>query len=656
MLVNIRENFNKVYENIFSAQDSSVVKAMLLGEKKELDKDIRRMYQLNGIAHILAISGVHIAIIGMSLYRKLRKKTGSYVVAGIVTIAVMILYGIMTGSGSSTERAIIMMAVTLIGNALGRTTDMLTSAGIASVILAAFQPAIVMDTGFQLSFAAVLSIAIIYSVLNELADHIKKSQFIRNINLSGKINVKISNANRNNADKSKDENSNNTFHNTVTLQNILKGIQQSFFISISVSMGTLPIIVYNYYQFPLYSVFLNLLVVPLVSVILCCSIFCGIAGMINIYAGSVCAVPVTVILRFYELLCNICGKLPYYNVNVGHISATMVVIYYGTLMCVLGVIYICILRPENNGSNKEIFNSHGKRKLCERTAIIFSILIILSVGAAVEYILYDKNFKVAFLDVGQGDGILIRTTAGTNIMIDGGSTDNSSVGEYVIAPAIRYYAMAKLDYVIVTHPDQDHISGLTYLLTTENTGITIENMVLPELEDMESFQELIALAQEKNINIIYISAGDELKETGENGCILTCINPWKDTDITEGNDLSTVMKLSCYDVNILFTGDMGEDGEEELINRVEMPDIDCDILKVGHHGSKYGSTTEFLNLVTPDVSIISCGKNNIYGHPAPATLERLAACSSDIYTTPECGALIVDIYPEGVYTIREVNE
>jgi competence protein ComEC len=579
-LYNIRKKFSRIYNIIFSDSDSSIIEAMLLGEKRGIDRDIKRMYQINGIAHILAISGVHIAIIGMGIYKFLRKKSGSYLISGIVTIFLIIMYGMLTGMASSTGRAVIMLIILLIGNAIGRSSDMLTSAGIASVILAVINPYIIMDAGFQLSFAAVLGIALIYPVLEEIC-HLGDNHIV------------------------------------------LKKLRQSVFISLSVSLATLPFIIYYYYQFPLYVVLLNLIVIPLVSVILICSILSGITGMLSLTIGGICAVPVKGILAFYRLLCSLWSRLPCYNINTGHISIKMVVVYY----ILLGTVLIFLIIWNRKGMN--------------RAAVIISTFILCS-GAVYVYMEHDTGFKIIFLDVGQGDGILIRTEAGTNIMIDGGSSSNDSVGEYVIAPAIRYYGMGNIDYAIVTHPDTDHISGLKYLLETDYTGVNIKNLVISKVADMTAYQELIALAEYNNINIIYVNAGDSFVEADKtSGCRLEVISPARDTLLTDENELSTVISFTYKNISALFTGDLGEAGEKELLGLNKL--FKSNILKVGHHGSKYSTSEEFIEMVSPDISVISCGKYNSYGHPASETLERLDSVNSDVYITMDSGAVIISM-------------
>ncbi len=572
-LRNIRKQIQEVYDTVFTETEASIVKAMLLGVKENMDKETKRLYQLNGIAHVLAISGVHIAIIGMWVYKRLRKILGSYWISGILAIILVVLYGIMTGLASSTARAVAMLAINLVGNALGRSSDMMTSAGITCIIMAFINPFIVLDAGFQLSFAAVLGIAIVNPALKDI------------FGKGGKL-------------------------------------RQAIFVSLSATVGTLPIIIYNYYQFPLYSIFLNLIVVPLVSVIIFASLVTGLVGLINITLASYCAVPVKVILALYEKLCTLMEKIPYYNINTGHISVAMIFAYYAFVLLLLLMLF-------------------RYRKWFIKVACF----LLLAGGIYMAYLNLDTSFKVVFLDVGQGDGILVKTESGTNILIDGGSSSNSSLGEYVLMPAIKYYGMCDLDYVFVSHGDSDHISGIEYLLEALHTGITIKNLVVPLYGDMDALDDLIIAASDYGANIIYMDAGDTFSDG--DGFVLTALYPDKYLEYTDANNSSLMLKIEYGGYSFLFTGDAGSEEEEAGI-LLEDVDISADVLKVGHHGSKYSSSEEFLAAVSPTVAVISVGANNSYGHPTEEALSRLADVGATIYRTDTMGAVIFGLTDMGL--------
>lgn len=694
-LQGIKERVASVYDQTFEPKAASVLSAMVLGDKRGLDRDTRNMYQLNGIAHILAISGLHIAILGMTLFEWLRKRTGSYRISGCVAMIVVVFYGIMTGLSGSTSRAVIMMGLVMIGKAKGRSADLLTSAGIASICMAVWNPYVIRDAGFQLSFAAVAGLAVIHPV------------YVQTFGKKGRL-------------------------------------RQAFGVSLSSSLATLPICVFYYYQFPLYGILLNLLVVPLVSCLLMSALVTAGCGIISIKAAELAGIPAHFILILYERLCGLSEKIPFSSINVGHITVRMVLVYYlglgvvlFILRCYAGEKNSSQSTDENNSAgeevNKSIRNNLAGRKLekpmtnspsdkdlakpsrskslgrnlakpvrkksgrCGR--YLYGIILVILLTALYEYANLDRSFVTVFLDVGQGDGILIRTEQGTSILIDGGSTSNQRVGEYVLLPAIRYYGMSELDYVFVTHGDADHISGIEYLLNAEHIGVRIRNLVLAKYGDRQGLANIETLAKEKNINVIYMEAGDKIREKLNSdmaGLTLECLYPSERTleakqvvkrdsdsiaeakqvaereaagitddkkiaigldnaitanvpgdEVTgsgpDANDLSIVL-LAKYDGRkILFTGDAGSMVEKRLILEKNLLLSETDVLKVGHHGSRSASSEVFLQTIKPQYAIISCGKKNHYGHPHEETLMQLQTIGARVYRTDQCGAIILHI-------------
>ena len=613
-------------------------------------------------------TGLHIAILGMTLFEWLRKRTGSYRISGCVAMIVVVFYGIMTGLSGSTSRAVIMMGLVMIGKAKGRSADLLTSAGIASIGMAVWNPYVIRDAGFQLSFAAVAGLAVIHPV------------YVQTFGKKGKL-------------------------------------RQAFGVSLSSSLATLPICVFYYYQFPLYGILLNLLVVPLVSCLLMSALVTAGCGIISIKAAELAGIPAHFILILYERLCGLSEKIPFSSINVGHISVRMVLVYYlglgvvlFILRCYAGEKNSSQSTDENNSAGEEVNKSMRKslgrdltkpvRKKSGRCGrYLYGIILVILLTALYEYANLDRSFVTVFLDVGQGDGILIRTEQGTSILIDGGSTSNQRVGEYVLLPAIRYYGMSELDYVFVTHGDADHISGIEYLLNAEHIGVRIRNLVLAKYGDRQGLANIETLAKEKNINVVYMEAGDKIQEKQNPdmaGLTLECLYPsgstleakqvvereadsiaeakqvaereasgitddkkiaiGLDNAITanvpgeeatgsglDANDLSMVL-LAKYDGRkILFTGDAGSMVEKRLILEKSILLSETDALKVGHHGSHSASSKGFLQMTKPQYAIISCGKKNHYGHPHEETLMQLQTIGARVYRTDQCGAIILHI-------------
>ncbi|MBO5261124.1 MAG: DNA internalization-related competence protein ComEC/Rec2 [Coprococcus sp.] len=590
LLYRVRRYAGSIIDSSFDESDASVIRAMLLGEKSGIDKDTKNLFQINGIAHILAISGMHIAILGMALYKILRRLTGANIPSGISAIVIIVLYGVMTGMASATCRAVIMMSIAIVGRIIGRSPDMLTSAGVAFVIQCAASPLIILDAGFLLSFSAVMGLAVIKPLIEAVYN--PKSKIVKTL-----------------------------------------------IVNISVTVATTPLIVYYYYQIPLYSIILNIIIVPFVSLILYLCIILVAAGVVSSFAAELFGMPVSFILYFYRLVCKLFYRLPYSNVNVGHIASHTVAAYY------LIVILVLVFAGRIAGMFRD-YRAHQETR-CRLQLVVYIILTacLLGVGTVYLYNQTDRDFKVVFMDVGQGDGILVSSGKGTNILIDGGSSSVGKVGEYVMQPVLKYYGCSHIDYAFVTHGDEDHISGIRYLLESDNTGIYIDNLVLPRGVNSEKLDELVLAANKKEVNIMYFSAGDYVKSKS---FAVESLNPSDTERELNENDLSQVLMLEHQDVRMLFTGDLGIEGERAVMN--SSFDIHANVLKVGHHGSKYSSGKDFLAAVNPDIAIISAGADNMYGHPHDETLERLEEAGAGVIRTDESGAIEIRVIEDKLQT------
>ena len=363
-------------------------------------------------------------------------------------------------------------------------------------------------------------------------------------------------------------------------------------------------------------------------------------------------------------------QLPGACINIGHIPVKLVVGYYIALL--ISLYFMTRMRADRGDrtegkqtrkivkkSKWQVRRNQAVEEKCDQQTIkerkhrkirygiaeIFAVLIFCIYAGSV----LDRPFTVAFLDVGQGDGILIRTEQGTNIMIDCGSSDNKTVGEYVLLPALRYYGMAELDYVFITHGDKDHISGLQELYELEHTGIRIRNLVVAEYGDREGLLELINQAEQHGTEVLYMDAGSIFSEpeAGASGIFrIACIYPGESDVHTDANEASLVLQASVGSFRLLFTGDAGETAEQQMTETGRLDAVD--VLKTGHHGSRYATSESFLQYIKPQYAVISCGKKNRYGHPHKETLERLQAAGAEVYRTDRCGAVILQIQTEKI--------
>lgn len=632
-LYGIKNRCTKIIDNSFDSESAGIVKAMLVADKSTLDKNIKKLYSENGIAHIMAISGVHVAIIGMTLYGFLRKLRIGRLISGTFSIAIIILYGIMTGMSSSTERAVIMLILSIAAEYFGRKTDAPTSMGFAMIIMVLGNPYVILDAGFQLSFAAITGVTVVAPQLRKLLRMFKR--FI----------------------KEADEKKKQKHKKIMSLRKMIIKLIDALVVGIASFITTTPVIIYYYYQFPPYSIFINLIVIPLVSLIVGGSILVVLTGLFFTGAAVVMTYPVRLILFGYKYLCIFASGLPGASVLVGHISIGMVFVYY------LSVILIfAILRMIRIGKTER-----------EGPILYLMLAAVLFLTVVYEVYSYDKSLKIVYMDVGQGDGVLLRTSGHGGILIDGGSSSNKRVGEYVMVPVLKYYGVSEVEYAFVSHGDVDHVSGLEYLLNEEQSGVHVVNLVLPEYGDQDALQELKSEATANNVNIIYMKPGDNITYNHQHAETINieCLYPDEEAGqgVLDTNNLSMILKTTItWDVreadienlnkssdsdaslSLLFVGDAGIAAEKRLIELYgknslgEISDsIACDILKVGHHGSRNSSGSDFLKRVSAMYGIISCGKDNRYGHPHAETLERLKMADTKYMTTKEHGAIILSI-------------
>lgn len=267
--------------------------------------------------------------------------------------------------------------------------------------------------------------------------------------------------------------------------------------------------------------------------------------------------------------------------------------------------------------------------------ILFSlILIIISFLSGCGK---NPHLEVHIIDVGQGDSILIQTPNTRNILVDGGTDDS----EHIVKSYLKKQNIKYLDYIIATHPDSDHIGGLDSIVK----NFQVKSIYMSEQStDSLAYKNLLAACSDKNISINYLYKGDILNI--EDSIDLLVLNP---SFIQNENNLnSIVFKLNFKNKSFLFTGDAELSNENDIIASFQLEDVD--FLKVAHHGSSSSTSMNFLNEITPDVAVISCGYKNQYGHPHRSTLDNLLNSDVITYRTDLSGDMVFYSDGETIYT------
>lgn len=608
-LKTFKEQLKTVYQTICTEKDYGIFCAVLLGEKQDLDAEIKSLYEENGISHILAISGLHISLIGMGLYHFLRKWFGflpSQIVAGLVMAA----YVVMTGAGVSTVRAYLMFLFLLTAAVLGRTYDIAVAAGWIALILLFRNPYLIYYAGFLLSFGAIVGIGVVGTILNEYVG------------------------------------SQNT---------VLKAIISSM----SVIWVTLPLTSYFFFTYATWSIVLNLLVIPCMTLVMISGITGGLLGLCFPVVGILGIGIGHYILCFYEKICLLAERLPNHQILIGCPKWWQIGIYYG----IVGSVCVwcnwqygqrSLEKAGNNRRREEIFSRVVKLSglkdgwiaqsfLCQRErvleqifiwgrAIILGGVMVLLVG--VLCFRGSGRLEVTFLDVSQGDGIFLRFPSGEVCLIDGGSSDIKKVGQYRILPFLQSEQVADLDFVFISHADLDHISGVKEIL--ESDICKIKTLCLPDIDKADkAYLELVKMAEESGSQIVFLKAGDQISK---GKLLLQCVHPQERKEWSDRNSYSMVLWLRYGEIDFLFTGDIGEEQERKMLSSFFLPQ-GLEVLKVAHHGSQYSSCQDFLEWVSPKYAVISCGKGNFYGHPHTEAVERIVRGETEVLLTQDRGAI-----------------
>lgn len=606
-LYNLKLKFRQVYNSILTEKESGIISAMILGDTNALDEDVSLLYKQNGISHMIAISGLHVSLLGLTLFKLMRRLGIHILPSTFASIFLLYSYGILTGFGVSTNRSIVMLILYMISLLAGRTYDLMSSTALSALLILIQNPMELFNAGFLLSFGAIAAIGTIFQVLKKM---------------------------------------------TSTENSMI----ESLLMCISIQFVTTPILLYYFYEIPTYSVFINLIIIPLSSLVILLAVIAVILGLVYLPLGIFFIGGVHFLLIFFEEVCKLALHLPFRRILTGRPDSVVLITYFLILIVFL------------------LLNQEKVRRLS---------LIILALSFIIFIKPMSQEVEITFLDVGQGDGVVINLPYNTTFLIDGGSSNISKIGKYRIETYLKYKGISDIDYAIVTHTDKDHISGLQELMETmedepnkeqlyedklqsedmkgkdilnrdtdiagekpgndaEKDQIVIKHLVLPDtsLKD-EAYYSLVNLAEQKGIPVLYIKKGDMFR-FGD--ITITCLHPSEEFMPKSRNAYSTVLSFTYKKFDLLLTGDLEADGEE-LVNaelkKASFITNGYEVLKVAHHGSKYSSNMEFLTMVSPEYAIISCGKNNSYGHPHEELLSRLEEVTKNIKVTSQSGAITI---------------
>jgi len=575
-------------DNLMNDDCAGLMKALIAGEKGDLNPDIIRDFRNVGIIHVLAVSGLHVGFIIIFLFSIISFFRLSLKIKLYILIIFLFVYAAIIDFKPPVVRASMMASIYMFALANERKVSVINIIAATALILLLFNPDLLFDPGFQFSFFAVLSIIIGFKKLNT---SLPLKKYLINRNYNKKI---------------------------VDLLNKL--IWLPFLISISATLGTLPLTVYYYGMIPLLAIVVNVFAIPIIGILLFAGIFMIIFSIFSSFLAMGLARIISFIFSLLKDIIHFLSELSFSHINYS-ISSVWVIIG----------MYIFLLF---------LFYTDYKKIRVYLISCIILITVFFLITSKI-----NKNLCISFLDVGQGDAIMIRFPNGKSMLVDGGPTKSD---QYVIKPYLRQQNISSLDYVVITHPHNDHLGGICQLIH----DFPVDTIITSKYNyDSKSYKSFLHDINMLDIPVKYIERGDVLKP--DNSVRLYILHPGKNNIITnnysghECNNSSVVMKLQ-YGVNgILLTGDIEKSAEITLYNYGDF--LESEILKIAHHGSNTSTSDKLLSMVQPLAAVIPVAEKNRFNHPSPVVMSKLSAMSINTLTTKRYGAIILEFTTEDVF-------
>lgn len=632
--------------------DAGILICLLTGDKSELDAYWKELYEEASILHLLSLSGLHVGILGMGLFRLLRKLMGSFFWSSLFSGVFMVAFCVMTGSGTSMVRAMICFLLFLLAGYTGRSYDLSTASSVAGILLLLEHPLLLFQAGFLMTFSCVMGIGFLLPlgelifVEDDEAEEVKKHSL--------KVDSSKEHSSKEHSLKGNTIKENflkkvlrkggslniEKLQGTVLNESAMKSkIQKSLLSAALLQLSSLPAVLWFQGAASLAGPFINLLTVPLMNFVLISDVLAVAASLISMKMGIFLLGPAHYILSWYEKVCLFFNEMPFLRIVTGRPYGWQIFLW---LVILAGILLF---------GYRQLLWKHKKLPFLLGVLLFPCTILFLQRTPS-------HNLNIHFLDVGQGDGIVMELPEGQGVFcIDGGSSSQTKLKEYVYEPYFSFAGIAKVDGWLITHPDSDHYSGMLSLL---EDGFKIEHIFMAEQFRESELAEQIEAFQ----SIEYITAGNAMQM---GNLQFEFLHPGADYSSTDANDESAVVYVTWNDFSALFTGDISEDAETEVLQNLNGRQVD--LLKASHHGSKTASSQEFLDGIfgqdqkaalaadsTEDgfqtqTAVISCGANNRYGHPHQEVLERLENLRIAVYRTDQSGCIQVVSQGEDGYQV-----
>lgn len=602
---------------------AAIIKGIIFGDSSDIEKEIQENFRITSISHVLAVSGMHVSylVIGIQLFLKSiigKRKTR------FITIVFLIFYMFITGFSPSVVRASMMSILLIGGEILYRKNDIWTSMAISLFLILIYNPFLIENIGLQFSYIGTMGIMILHKSVFSFLKNIK----IKNKKWKYKFNRKA------------------IF--------FISKIKEILAVTLSAQLAIFPIMIYHFNLFGVYFLISNLLVSVMIGpIIIFSTIFIVFSFIFNPISKVICIV-LKLLIQMLIIISNL-AELPFSKLYLSTPKIWMILLYY-ILIITFNFIYCLYTSPKLNNTQVRVRNliALAKYKIfLNKKKSIIKIFIIILLFFLFQFI--PQNLEINFVDVGQGDCTFIVTPRNKTILIDGGgsSSDEFDVGKSTLLPYILDKGYTKIDYIFISHFDQDHVGGILSILQK----IKVKKVIISKQEEnSENYQKFLEIIKEKGVSVAIVKMWDRVKI--ENGIYFDIL--WPTSEQIQENKLnnnSLVMKMYYHNFSVLFTGDIEKEAEKKILEtyKSEKNKLVSNVLKVAHHGSKTSTIKEFLDTVNPQIALIGVGKNNMFHHPSEEIIDKLKEYGAIIYRTDERGEITIRVNGKGNFKIKSIN-
>ncbi len=598
----VKQKLSTAATTALSPSQAAVLNGMVFGTQGLIDRDTRQAFSETGVVHILSVSGLHVGLVlggAVGLLRILKLSPG--LTAPLVS-PVLIFYALMTGAGPAVLRATIMALLLLWAHHLGRDRDWPTTLALAALAILLWSPLQIYNPGFQLSFAATWGILYLGPILSEYF-----TGFLKGLPTG-----------------------------------FVRATAQGLAVPLAAQLATIPLVAWYYNLISPVSIPANLLAVPLVGLALFLGVIAAFLGLLWLPLAGLVNVSTGIVLDLFLALIGFFQQLPGAVIYLATPPVLLAAAWYAGLLVAAGV---------RSGGWSPAVRHRVKSRAVVGVVLAAVLLLIWWPWTG------RQRLTVHFIDVGQGDSILVQTPGGRNMLIDTGGTreefqTGTGVGDQVVTPYLRKIGVNRIDALVFTHPHEDHCGGAAYLVKNFPVGLAVVSPVGEATGIEEEFAvaqgsagippaytDLLAKMAAAKIPVRAAAAGDVLRL--DDKVSIEILSPERTVGAAKPNlnNGSLVLKLTCGHRSFIFTGDIEVEAQKELLQREV--DLKTDVLKMPHHGSR-SLLPGIVDRTKPEMAVITVGARNTFGHPAQSTLDLLHRVGAQVYRTDLDGAVIME--------------